>query len=182
MKGAKAEVALADVLVEVSAAGEGGFGVVEMQGTEVGEADYRVELGEGGLEGGGGAKVVAGGESVASVETDADARFVLDLRDDVADVLKGQAYDVAACGHVLEDGDHGAGFLVRTIQTFCYARDGFCTRMWSRVSGVEVVELYSKRITTFEVVEEGGIGLFGLIELCLGKIDEIGAVRENMLV
>ena len=153
-----------------------------MQGAEVGEADYGVELGEGGLEGGGGAKVVAGGEGVASVETDADARFVLDLRDDVTDVFKGRADDVAACGHVLEDGDHGAGFLVRTIQTFRYAGDGFCTGMRSRVSGVEVVELDSERIATFEVVEEGGVGLFGLIGLCLGQIDEIGAVRENMLV
>ena len=72
MESAEAEEAEADVLVQIPFAGEGGFGVVEVEGFEVGEADCGGEVGEGGSEGGGGAEVVAGGVGVAGVEADAD--------------------------------------------------------------------------------------------------------------
>jgi hypothetical protein len=55
---------------------------------QVAETDHALELGEGCLAIGGGAQIVAGGEGVAGVETDADPRSVLDAVDDRREVLE----------------------------------------------------------------------------------------------
>lgn len=46
---------------------------------------------------------MSGGEGVACVEADADARFVVHEGDDVAEVFEGGSDHVAGAGHVFQD-------------------------------------------------------------------------------
>lgn len=76
-----------------------GFGIVEMQCFEIGEADFGVEFGENLVEAGWVAKVVSGCEDMTGVETDSDTGFVLDEGDDVGEVGECGADHVAGAGH-----------------------------------------------------------------------------------
>ena len=83
MECTKPEEAKADVLVEITVAVEGGFGVVEMQGAEISQAYDFVEIVEGLLESCGCSEIVAGCEDMAGIKAYADSALVFDLCDDV---------------------------------------------------------------------------------------------------
>jgi len=61
-------------------------------------------------------QIVAGGERVARVQADAYAGFVVDLRDDVAEVFEAVADDGAFAGHVFEEGGYGVGGCVSAVE------------------------------------------------------------------
>ena len=173
MESAEAEKTQPDVLVQVPVAVEGGFGIVEVQRAEVFHADDGIEIVEGAFKSVRGAEVVARRERVACVDANADAGFVVNLGDYVTEVLKGAADDVAATGHVLEDGFDGFGGCVGVVERRGYAADGGGAGGWAGVSRVEVVEFDAEGFAAVQVVDEGVVGLSCLGGVFLGEVDEV---------
>ena len=95
-EGFDADLAVADVLVAVDARAERLLRVVEMKGADVGDADVRVESVDRPLVVVAIAELVSRCEDVAGVETDADARFVVDERDDPSQLFE-RAAEARAC-------------------------------------------------------------------------------------
>ena len=69
-----------------------------------------------------------------------------------------------------------------SVESFGYAGDSRGTRMAASPAGMEVVESDTEGFATVEIVQEGIVGLGGLFGVFLGKIDEIGAVRQDMTI
>ena len=69
-------------------------------------------------------KVIAGRERMACIQTDTDAGFVVDERDDVAEVFERRADDVAGASHVFDEGFDGFGGGVGAVERFGYAGNG----------------------------------------------------------
>jgi hypothetical protein len=164
--------------------GERRFAVVDVQGTQVLDAYDALEVVHGGCEGLGHAQVVPASESVAGVEADADAGFVVYQCDGVAEVFEGATEDVASRGHVFEERDDGRGFFVGAVDVGGEVGDGLDFVAVGRVcdARVEVVEFDAKFLTAFEVVDEDVVGLGGAGWVGVGEIDEVGAVRDDVLV
>lgn len=53
--------------------------------------------------------------------------------------------------------------------------------MRARVARVEVVESDAQALAAVQVVDEGGVGLRGLVRLGLREVHEVGAVRQDVL-
>ncbi len=81
----------------VDPAAEGALGIVEMHAAQILKTDDAFEGGEGFFAGFGAAQVVAGGESMAGIDADADAGFIFHTVDDGREVLELKA-EVAALG------------------------------------------------------------------------------------
>ena len=124
MESAEAEKSQSNVLVQVSVAVERGFGIIKVQRAQVFHADDGIESIEGVFESVRGAEIVARRERVACVDADADAGFIVDLGDYVAEVFEGAANDVATTGHVLEDRFDGFGSCVGVVEGCGYPGDG----------------------------------------------------------
>ena len=76
------ETTFADVLVAVFSAAEISFGIVEMNCFQKAKPDDAIQLVDRGFEAFGRGNIVSGGESVACIETDADAGLIHDKIDD----------------------------------------------------------------------------------------------------
>lgn len=46
---------------------------------------------------------------------------------------------------------------------------------------MEIIELDAEGVAALEVVEEVSVGLGGFFGVCLGQVDEVGAVGEDVL-
>ena len=109
VEGAEAQKACADVGVEVALAAARGFGVVEVQGAEVLQADLVFEFLHEGLVAGWRREVVPCCEAVAGVYADADTGVVLawDQGEEVPELGEVAADCGAVAAHCLQDGDDG---------------------------------------------------------------------------
>ena len=116
------------------------------------------------------------------VDADADASLVFDLGDDVSEVFEGGPDDVAASGHVLEDGFDGLGFYVGTIEGRSYTGDCVGARSGAGVPRVKVVEFNAEGFAAFQVVHEGVVGLFCFRGVFLGEVDEVRTVGEDVSI
>src|SRR5262249_36358322 len=83
--------ALADVLVAVEVAAELPLRIVEVEGSDLADADRAGERCEGLLVSGGRAQVVPRREDMARIEADADPLRLADARQDVPDLLEASA-------------------------------------------------------------------------------------------
>ena len=72
----------------INPAAETTLGAVDVHAAQILKAHQSLELGEGAGTGLGAAQVIAGGEGVTGVETDADARLVLDAVDNGRQMLE----------------------------------------------------------------------------------------------
>ena len=107
-----ADVALADVLVAVHAAGQGALGVVGVDGHQPLQPYLAVELLHGRLQPLAGAHVVAGGEHVLGVQADTDT-LVPGRPHDAPQLGEARAHGVAHAGRVLQ---HQPGVGGRPLQ------------------------------------------------------------------
>lgn len=177
MECAQTEEAEADVLMQVPVAAKGRFAVVDVERAEVLHPHCFVEVVQRLLESHGCPQVVSSSVHVTRVETHSDSFLVVHECDDVAQVFKGRADDVAAAGHGFEDGRYRLGGRVGLVESLGYAGDGGWSGMAAGPAGVEIVEPDAEGFAAVEVVEEGVVGLGGLFGVFLGEVDEVGAVR-----
>lgn len=177
MERAETEEAETDVLVQVSMAVEGRFAVVQVERAEVLQPHGFIEIVQCLFENCGFPQVVARCVDVAGIDAHADSFLVVHQGDDVAQVFKGRANDVAAACHGFEDRRDGFGGFMRSIESLGYAGDGGGSGMAAGPAGVEVVESDAEGFAADEIVKEGIVGLCGFFCIFLSEIDKIGAVR-----
>ena len=180
MERAQTEKAETDVLMQIPVAAEGRFAVVQVERAEVFQPDYLLEIVQRLFEGGRCPQIVSRGVDVAGIEADADPFLVIHEGDDVPQVFKRGADDVAAARHGFEDGRDASGGCVGAVESFGYAGDGGGAGVAACPARVEVVESDAKGFAAAEVVEEGVVGLGSFSSVFLGEVDEIGAVGEDM--
>ena len=85
-EGFAADFALADAGVAIDAGAEIGFGVVEVEGEDLVEADEGIDFRDGGLPTLGSADIVSGLEKMGGIETEAEAFGALDAVVDFGEV------------------------------------------------------------------------------------------------
>ena len=180
MEGAQTEEAETDVLVQIPVAVEGRFAVIQVERAEVFQSDYLLEIVQRLFESRRFPQIVPRGVDVAGIETDADPFLVIYEGDDVAQVFERGADDVTAARHGFEDGRDGAGGCVRAVEGFGDAGNGGGAGVAACPAWVEVVESDAEGFAEAEVVEEGVVCLGGSIGVCLGEVDEVGAVGEDV--
>ena len=162
MESAQAEETKADVLVQVPVAAEGRFAVVQVERAQVLHSHYVVKILQRLFETRRFPQVVPCGVNVAGVQTDSDALLVVYEGNDIAQVFKHGADDVAAAGHGFENGRDGLSGCVGAVEGLGYAGDGGGAGLAARPARVEVVESDTEGFAAVEVVEEGVVGLGSL--------------------
>ena len=115
--------------------------------------------------------------NVTGIKTYSNSFLVVYKGDDVAQVFKSRANYVATACHGFENRLNGLGGCMGSIESLGYASDSGGSGVAASPAGVEVVEPDTKRFAAIEIVEEGIVGLSGLLRIFLGEIDEIRAVR-----
>ena len=128
-----------------------------------------------------GPEVVASREGVARVNADAHPRLIVHISDDIPEVLEFASNNIARPCHVLQHRDNLVRLLMCAVQ---HLRDPparlphVCA---PRAPGVEVVQANSQLIAPLQVVQEAVVCLAGLGSIRLREVDEIAAVREDVL-
>ena len=126
-----------------------------MDSTEVLEAYDVLEIVEAELVAHLVAEVVAGGKSVACVDTYANAAFVVDALDDAGDVFELPAEVGTLSGGVLDDGGDTFGLSQGGVHLSCYLVEAFLFAYLVEVAArVEIEHGQTKLFGTFHLIEE----------------------------
>lgn len=175
------QAARADVGVQIAVRAKGRLAVVEVEGFQVLEPDDLVKLLHRLGEGLGRPQVITGREGVARVDAHAHPALVLDVADDVAQLLEPGPDHVAAAAHVLDQRDDRLGRLVRPVEL---RGDPLRRRLHgvaARGARVEVVQPDAEVLAPLEVVDEVVVRLVGFGLVRLREVDEVRAVRQDVL-
>ena len=105
-----------------------------------------------------------------------------DLRDDVPQVCEAAANDAPAASHVLEDWHDGGRCAQRAVEELScdVVGYGLLTRLKACGARVEVVVLDAKGFAALEVVEEGVVALLLFVTVGGRKVDQVGAMWEDV--
>lgn len=174
---AQAEESEADILVQISVAIEGCFAVIQVKCTKVFHSHYVLEVVQCLSESHWASQIISRSVDVTCVKAYSNTFLVVYERDDVAQIFKGRTNYVSTTCHRFEDRRYGLGGCMGSVESLGYAGNGGRSGVAASPAGVKIVESDTKVFTTVEIVEEGIVGLGGLLSVFLGEIYQIGAVR-----
>ncbi len=117
-----------------------------------------------------------------SIEAHAHAIFSANQSDDISEVFEGAADRIAACRHGLEQSNDIARLGVRAVDVGREVSDGFRAVAALVCAGMEVVQGYAELFAASQVVEKGVVGLLRAVFVGVGEVDEVRAVRDDVVV
>ena len=145
--------------------------------------DRLFELGHHGLVALGGAEVVAGGEGVAGVKTDADAIFFLHQFDNLGELGEVVAQGGALPGHQLQQGSYAGAIGQLGVDAVEGVGDALQSGLFAAAgvgAGMEYDVVDAVGVGALQLIGEGGDAFLPQRIFRGGQVDEIGGVADGV--